>query len=139
MQEAMNESVAQPRLRTTLLTLFSAVALALSLIGVYGVMAYAVSERTHEIGVRLALGASPGDIRSLVVREGARLAAVGIGIGLVSALASSRALTTLLFGVSPNDPVTFVVSAAALTLAAVAAVYGPARRASRIDPVVMLR
>jgi putative ABC transport system permease protein len=135
----MNESVAQPRLRTTLLTLFSAVALALSLIGVYGVMAYAVSERTHEIGVRLALGASPGDIRSLVVRQGVRLAAIGIVIGLLSALASSRALTTLLFGISPNDPVTFAVSAAALTVAAVAAVYGPARRASRIDPVVMLR
>jgi len=139
MQEAMNESVAQPRLRTTLLTLFSAVALALSLIGVYGVMAYAVSERTHEIGVRLALGASPGDIRSLVVRQGVRLAAIGIVLGLLSALASSRALTTLLFGTSPSDPVTFVASAGALTLAAVAAVYGPARRASRIDPVVMLR
>ena len=117
MQEAMNESVAQPRLRTMLLTLFSAVALALSLIGVYGVMAYAVSERTHEIGVRLALGASPRDIRSLVVGEGLRLAAIGITIGIVGALATSRALTTLLFGVSPNDPATFVASAVALTLA----------------------
>ena len=139
MEEAMSESVAQPRLRTTLLTLFSAVALALSLIGVYGVMAYAVSERTHEIGVRLALGASPKDIRSLVVGQGVRLAAVGIGLGLLGALAASRALTTLLFGVSPNDPTTFAVSAVALALAAVAAIYGPARRASRIDPVVMLR
>jgi len=139
MQEAMNESVAQPRLRTTLLTLFSAVALALSLIGVYGVMAYAVSERTHEIGVRLALGASPADIRSLVVGQGLRLAAMGIGIGIAGALATSRALTALLFGISPNDPVTFAASAVALALAAVAAVYGPARRASRIDPVVMLR
>ncbi len=139
MQEAMNESVAQPRLRTMLLTLFSGVALALSLIGVYGVMAYAVSERTHEIGVRVALGASPTDIRSLVVGEGVRLAATGITIGIVGALATSRALTTLLFGVSPTDPATFIASAVALTLAAVTAVYGPARRASRIDPVVMLR
>ncbi|HEY7287989.1 MAG TPA: ABC transporter permease [Vicinamibacterales bacterium] len=139
MQEAMNESVAQPRLRTTLLTLFSAVALALSLIGVYGVMAYAVSERTHEIGVRLALGASPSDIRSLVVGQGLKLAAVGIAIGIAGALLTSRGLTALLFGVSPNDPVTFAASALALALAAVAAVYGPARRASRIDPVVMLR
>jgi putative ABC transport system permease protein len=139
MQEAMNESVAQPRLRTTLLMLFSAVALALSLIGVYGVMAYAVSERTHEIGVRLALGASPHDIRSLVVGQGVKLAAVGIAIGIVSALATSRALAALLFGVSPNDPMTFIASAIALTLAAIVAVYGPARRASRIDPVVMLR
>jgi putative ABC transport system permease protein len=139
MQDAMTESVAQPRLRTTLLMLFSAVALALSLIGVYGVMAYAVSERTHEIGVRLALGASPADIRSLVVKDGVKLAAIGVAVGIGGALLTSRALTTLLFGVSPSDPLTFALSALALTLAAGAAVYGPARRASRIDPVVMLR
>jgi putative ABC transport system permease protein len=139
MQEAMAESVAQPRLRTTLLALFSGVALALSLIGVYGVMAYAVSERTHEIGVRLALGASPHDIRSLIVGQGVRLAAIGIAAGIAGALAASRALTTLLFGVSPSDPATFAAAGAALTIAAVFAVYGPARRASRIDPVVMLR
>jgi putative ABC transport system permease protein len=102
-------------------------------------MAYAVSERTHEIGVRLALGASPSDIRSLVVGQGLKLAAVGIAIGIAGALLTSRGLTALLFGVSPNDPVTFAASALALALAAVAAVYGPARRASRIDPVVMLR
>jgi putative ABC transport system permease protein len=139
MREAMTESVAQPRLRTTLLLLFSAVALALSLVGVYGVMAYAVSERTHELGVRLALGASPQDIRSLIVGEGVRLAAVGIAAGIVGALAASRALTSLLFDLSPNDPVTFAASAVALLIAAVAAAYGPARRAGRIDPVLMLR
>ena len=139
MEEAMSESVAQPRLRTTLLTLFSAVALALSLIGVYGVMAYAVSERTHEIGVRIALGAAPADIRSLVVGQGAKLAAIGIAIGVVGAFVTSRALTTLLFGVSPTDPSTFVLSALGLAVAAIAAAYGPARRASRIDPVVLLR
>jgi ABC-type antimicrobial peptide transport system permease subunit len=114
-------------------------ALALSMIGVYGVMAYAVSERTHEIGVRLALGAAPEDIRSLVVREGVRLAGLGIAIGLAAALAFSRALTSLLFGISPTDPPTFVVSAIGLAAAAVAAAYGPAKRASRIDPVVLLR
>src|SRR4051812_1913329 len=139
MQEAMSESVTQPRLRMTLLTLFSGVALALSLIGVYGVMAYTVSERTHEIGVRIALGASPADIRSLVVGQGLRLAAVGIAIGLVAALATSRALNTLLFGISATDPATFAIAAVALAIAALAAVYGPARRASRIDPIVMLR
>jgi putative ABC transport system permease protein len=139
MEEAMSESVAQPRLRTTLLTLFSAVALALSLIGVYGVMAYAVSERTHEIGVRIALGAAPADIRSLVVGQGAKLAAIGIAIGVVGAFVTSRALTTLLFGVSPTDPSTFALSALGLAVAAIAAAYGPARRASRIDPVVLLR
>src|SRR5205085_9558247 len=94
MRDAMAESVSQPRLRTTLLTLFSGVALALSLVGVYGVMAYAVSERTHEIGVRMALGAAPADIRSLLLAEGVRLAAIGIAIGLVGALAASRGLTT---------------------------------------------
>jgi putative ABC transport system permease protein len=139
MEEAMTESVAQPRLRTTLLTVFSMVALALSLIGVYGVMAYAVSERAHEIGVRIALGAAPGDIRALVVREGFKLTAAGIAIGLLGAWVASRALTTLLFSISPTDPSTFASAAAGLALAAVAATYVPARRASRIDPVVLLR
>ncbi|HET6960244.1 MAG TPA: FtsX-like permease family protein, partial [Vicinamibacterales bacterium] len=139
MQEAMAESVTQPRLRTTLLTMFSGVALALSLIGVYGVMAYTVSERTHEIGVRIALGASPADIRSLVVGQGLKLAGVGIVVGIVAALATSRALDTLLFGVSPTDPSTFALAGVGLAVAALAAVYGPARRASRIDPVIMLR
>ena len=139
MEEAMSESVAQPRLRTTLLALFSAVALALSLIGVYGVMAYAVSERTHELGVRIALGASPGDIRSLVVGEGTRLAGIGIAIGIVGALAASRALGALLFGVSATDPATFALAAVVLAVAGVAAAYIPARRASRIDPVSLLR
>jgi putative ABC transport system permease protein len=139
MEEAMAESVAQPRLRTTLLTIFTAVALALSLIGVYGVMAYAVSERTHEIGVRIALGAAPRDIRALVVGDGVRLAAAGIGIGIVGGLLASRALTALLFGVSPTDASTFAVSAIGLAAAAMAAAYGPARRASQIDPVNLLR
>jgi putative ABC transport system permease protein len=139
MDEAMTESVSQPRLRTTLVAVFSAVALALSLIGVYGVMAYAVSERTHELGVRIALGANPADIRRLVVGEGTRLTAVGIAIGIAGALASTRALGALLFGVSATDPVTFGLAAAGLAIAGLAAAYIPARRASRIDPVVLLR
>jgi putative ABC transport system permease protein len=139
MDDAMADSVSQPRLRTTLLVLFSAVALALSLVGVYGVMAYAVSERTHEIGVRIALGASAGDIRGLVVGQGSRLAAIGVGVGLVGALATSRALGALLFGVSATDPLTFAVAAIGLAIAGIAAAYVPARRASRIDPVVLLR
>jgi putative ABC transport system permease protein len=139
MEDAMAESVAQPRLRTMLLALFSGVALLLSLIGVYGVMAYSVSERTHELGVRIALGASPADIRALVVGEGTRLALAGIAIGMVGALTASRALGALLFGVSATDPVTFGVAAASLAVAALAAAYAPARRASRIDPVVLLR
>ena len=135
----MSESVAQPRLRTTLLGLFSAVALVLAIVGVYGVMAYAVSERTHELGVRIALGATPGDIRSLVVSEGTRLAGIGIAIGIVGALAASRALGALLFGVSATDPATFGLAALVLAAAGVAAAYIPARRASRIDPVSLLR
>jgi len=139
MDDAMSESVAQPRLRTTLLVLFSAVALVLSLVGVYGVMAYAVSERTHELGVRMALGARPTDIRSLVIGDGVRLAAGGIVVGIAGALVTSRALGALLFGVSATDPITFAIAAAGLALAGIAAAYLPARRASRIDPVVLLR
>jgi putative ABC transport system permease protein len=139
MEEAMSESVAQPRLRTTLLALFSGVALALSLIGVYGVMAYAVSERTHELGVRIALGATPQDIRALVTRQGGRLAAVGIAIGIAGAAVTSRGLGALLFGVSATDPATYAIAAAALVAAGIAAAYLPARRASRIDPVVLLK
>ena len=139
MEEAMADSVSQPRLRTMLLALFSALALALSLIGVYGVMAYAVSERTHEIGVRIALGASPADIRSLIVGQGTRLAAAGIAIGIAGALATSRALGALLFGVSATDPATFALAALFLAVAGVAAAYIPARRASRTDPVALLR
>jgi len=139
MEDAMADSVAQPRLRATLVVLFTAVALALALIGVYGVMAYAVSERAHELGVRIALGASIADIRRLVVGEGARLAVVGIAVGLICAVAGSRAVTALLFGMSPLDPSTFGVAAVAVGLAAVAATYGPARRASRIDPVSLMR
>jgi putative ABC transport system permease protein len=139
MRDAMAESVSQPRLRTTLLTLFSGVALALSLVGVYGVMAYAVSERAHELGVRIALGAEPADIRRLVVGDGTRLTAMGIAIGLLGALAASRALGALLFGVSATDPATFAIAAVGLSIAGLAAAYIPARRASRIDPVVLLR
>jgi putative ABC transport system permease protein len=139
MEEAMAESVSQPRLRTTLVALFSGVALALSLIGVYGVMAYAVSERTHELGVRIALGADPHDIRRLVVGEGTRLTAVGIAAGIAGALVTSRGLGALLFGVSATDLTTFALAAIGLSIAGVAAAYLPARRASRIDPVVLLR
>jgi putative ABC transport system permease protein len=139
MEEAMAESVSQPRLRTTLLALLSAVALALSLVGVYGVMAYTVSERTHELGVRIALGASGRDIRSLVVGQGACLAASGVGLGLLGAIIASRALQSLLFGVSALDPVAFAIAALVLAAAGIAATYGPARRASRIDPVGLLR
>jgi putative ABC transport system permease protein len=98
-----------------------------------------VSERTHELGVRMALGARPTDIRSLVVGDGVRLAAGGIAIGIAGALITSRALGALLFGVSATDPATFAAAAVGLALAGLAAAYLPARRASRIDPVALLR
>ncbi|HTK29688.1 MAG TPA: ABC transporter permease [Vicinamibacterales bacterium] len=139
MEEAMAESVAQPRLRTTLAAAFTLLALVLALVGVYGVMAYAVSERAHEIGVRIALGANAAGIRRLVVGQGARLALAGIGVGLAAAFAVSRALTALLFGVSAADPLTFFTAAIGLAAAALAASYIPARRAGRIDPVGLLR
>jgi putative ABC transport system permease protein len=102
-------------------------------------MAYAVSERTHELGVRIALGATPPEIRALVTRDGAKLAAFGIAVGIVGALAASRALGALLFDVSATDPLTFAAAAVGLVAAGVAAAYVPARRASRIDPVTLLR
>ena len=139
MDDAMSESVSQPRLRTLLLAIFSGVALALSLVGVYGVMAYTVSERTHEIGVRVALGASPAEIRQMVIRDGARLAASGIALGIGGALVTSRALGALLFGISATDPATLLLAAGVLTAVALAAAAGPALRASRIDPVGLLR
>src|SRR5262249_48165522 len=134
MDEAMVESVSQPRLRSTLVALFSGVALALSLIGVYGVMAYAVSERTHELGVRIALGANPADIRRLVVGEGTRLTAVGITVGIAGALVSTRALDALLFGVSATDPVTFAVAAAGLARAGLPAAHTPPHRPPPLHP-----
>jgi putative ABC transport system permease protein len=139
MEQAMADSVAQPRLRTVLLGIFSGVALALALIGVYGVMAYAVSERTHEIGVRLALGASSSDVRALVVREVIRVAIPGVALGVMGALAASQALRTLLFGVSTTDPAIFAIAAVALGLAAVVAAEGPVRRATKVDPIIVLR
>ena len=124
---------------TTLLAVFSAVALALSIVGVYGVMAYAVSERTHEIGVRMALGAGPADVRGLVIGDAFRLTAAGIAAGLIGGLAATRSLRTLLFGISATDPATFILAAAALAASALAAAYIPARRASAVDPLIVLR
>jgi putative ABC transport system permease protein len=108
-------------------------------VGTYGVMAYLVGQGTREIGIRMALGAGRGRILGMVVGQGAWLAAAGVGAGLAGALALSRYLATLLFGVSARDPLTFVVVPAVLFLVALAASYVPARRAARVDPIVSLR
>ena len=139
MAEQAGQTVALPRLYALLVGIFAAAAVGLAVLGVYGVMAYAVAQRQREIGVRLALGAAPGAIRQLVLARGARLAALGLGIGLAGAIFTGRLLRTLLFGVSALDPGTFVAVAALLGTMALAACLLPARRAMRIDPLVSIR
>ncbi|MBZ5500470.1 MAG: ABC transporter permease [Acidobacteriia bacterium] len=139
MDEIISEIVSAQRLAFLLLGVFAFLALALAAIGIYGVNSYLVSERTHEIGVRIALGAQPSDVSRLVLGHGARLAGIGVIVGVVAAFALTRLLSSLLFGVSATDPLTFVGVAILLTLVAVAACYIPARRAMRVDPLVALR
>ena len=117
-----------------LLGIFAAMAIALASIGIYGVMSYVVRQRTREIGTRVALGATRGDIVWLVMRQGAAIASIGTAIGLAAGLAASRSLAAILFGVSPSDPATLTASAAVLIAATMAACYVPARRAARVDP-----
>lgn len=138
MPDIIGRSVAERRFVMLLLAAFAVVAVTLAAIGVYGVLAYVVSQRTQEIGVRLAIGAAPTDVVRLFVREGAVLATLGLTFGLLGALAANRAMTSLLFGVRPNDPSTFAAVAAALALVALGASYLPARRAARVDPVIAL-
>ncbi len=132
-------SVAAPRFNTTLLTIFAAVALVLTIVGLYGVMSYSVAQRTNEIGIRMALGAQTRDVLSLVVKKGFKLVLIGLGIGLVGAFALMRVISSLLFGVTTKDPLTFAVVAGLLAVVALLACYLPARRASRVDPIVALR
>jgi len=122
-----------------LLAIFAGLSLTLAVIGVYGVMAYSVSQRTRELGIRMALGASRWEVLRLIIGHGLRLTALGVGVGLIVALASSRLITTLLFDVSATDVVTFVTVPVVLAAAALGASYLPALRATRIDPMVALR
>ena len=139
MEEHISNSMAPSHFRTVLLGIFAALALTLAVVGLYGVMSYTVSRRTHEIGVRMAMGARPEDVLRLVVGEGFKLTMVAVGIGLIGALALVRSLSSLLYGVRPLDPLTFVAAALALTAAALLATYLPARRATKVDPIVALR
>jgi predicted permease len=139
MAETIGVTTAGARFQTFLLVVFAGIALALALAGVYGVMAYTVSQRIPELGVRIALGAAPGDIRALVLGQGARLAAVGLAVGLTLALLSRRVLQGLLFGVTPRDPVILTLVTLTVAVAMLAACYIPVRRALRVDPMAALR
>ena len=132
-------SVARPRFVTLLLTIFAAVALALAAVGTYGVMSYSVAERGHEIGIRMALGADPGGVLSMVLYEGIKLAGVGVVVGLLAAFGLTRFMATFLYEVASTDLVTFVAVPVVLVLVAAFAVLIPARRATRVDPIVVLR
>jgi putative ABC transport system permease protein len=139
MEQLLARSLSRARFSMLLLTIFAALALVLAAVGIYGVMAYAVAQRTREIGVRLALGAQPGDVLSMVLVGGGKLAAFGLVIGLVGSLGVSYLLRSQLYGVSSSDPATYVAVAALLGLVALAACYLPARRATRVDPLIALR
>jgi len=139
MQQIVSRSTAQSDFYMTLLTIFAAVALLLAAIGVYGLMAYSVQQRTQEIGVRMALGANPRQVRRMVVFQGMKLALMGVILGVASALALARLLSSLLFGVKPWDPAAIIMVAVLLSAVTLLATYLPAWRASRVDPMVALR
>lgn len=139
MEQRLSESLARRRFAMLALGLFAVVAMVLAAVGIYGVMSYSVTQRTREIGIRMALGAPSRDVLKLVVGQGMLLAALGVCIGLASAFAATRLMTSLLFGVSATDPATFVIPGVVLASVALLACYIPARRAARVDPMVALR
>jgi ABC-type antimicrobial peptide transport system permease subunit len=135
----IDSNLATRRFQVEVLGLFALLALALCAVGIYGVVGYAVSRRTFEIGVRMALGADLADVRRMVVRDALRPVAAGLGVGVAGALALTRVLRAELFGIQPHDPATFMAVVLTLLVVALVAAYLPARRASRVDPVVALR
>jgi len=139
MDDLLAQSLAPRKLSMILLEIFAVLALVLSCVGIYGVISYLVSQRTHEIGVRMALGAQRSDVMRLVLGEGAKMALIGVAIGIAAALGLIRLIANQLFGVTAHDPLTFITGGILLTLVALLACYIPARRAVRVDPLVALR
>jgi putative ABC transport system permease protein len=139
MQQIVQESTARTNFNMTVLSVFAGVAVLLAAIGIYGLMAYSVQQRRHEIGVRIALGAHVNDVLRLILREGLRLALAGIALGVLGAVWLTQGIKSLLFEVGPNDPLTFAVVGGVLLSVAAAACYIPARRATKVDPIVALR
>jgi putative ABC transport system permease protein len=139
MDQLVAASNAEPRYQTFLLAVFGALGFLLALVGIYGVISYSVTQRTHEIGIRMALGAEPGQVMRLILRHGLKLAVIGVAIGVAASLGLTRLMSSLLFGVSATDPLTFAGVAILLTAVSLAACYIPARRAMKVDPLVALR
>jgi ABC-type antimicrobial peptide transport system permease subunit len=139
MQERVASSLASRRFAMLLLALFAAVAMGLASIGIYSVLTYLVNQGTRELGIRMALGATPREVLLLIIKQGMGVTGVGVTLGLAGAFITTRFMASLLFGVSAVDPVTFVAVPAMLAAAALLASYAPARRAARVDPMVSLR
>jgi len=139
MDQVVSDALWQPRFNLQLIGLFSAVAVALAAIGLYGVMTYSIAQRTHEVGLRMALGARRRDVLTLVLGQGMKLASIGVAIGLICAALLTRLMSQLLFGVSATDPITFAAIAVLLTAIALVACIIPAHRATRVDPMEALR
>ena len=139
MSDAVSESLWRPRLQGQVLGIFAVLALLLATVGIYGVISYTVAQRTREIGVRVALGAQRSHVLAMVLRQSAVLASVGVAIGIGAALIVSRSLATLLYGVSATDLVSFAVVPAILGVVTIVATYLPARRATRVDPLIAIR